>query len=68
MHQAICDEQEPELLPVTGAESTSLDNPHAAACHFSEDLVGKAPSDLFAAVSGDATLPDESALPVEANP
>ena len=64
MSQPICDEQEPELLPVQGAEGSV--NPHSAACHFSEQLVGMSPSDLFTAVSGDAVLPDDQIAPSEA--
>jgi oligopeptide/dipeptide ABC transporter ATP-binding protein len=35
-----CVESEPDLDPVAGG-------PHAAACHFSDELVGKEPGDLF---------------------
>jgi len=58
MSQPICDEREPALLPVDAPSGTSeLPAAHAAACHFSAQLVGMAPSDLFATVSADAGLP-----------
>jgi hypothetical protein len=66
MSQPICDEQEPELLPVTGAEASGQETPHSAACHFSDQLVGMSPSDLFTAVSSDAVLPDDQTSPSEA--
>jgi hypothetical protein len=37
----LCDEREPELEPTSDAG-------HLAACHRSEDLIGKSPGDVFA--------------------
>jgi oligopeptide/dipeptide ABC transporter ATP-binding protein len=51
LRQPICDVEEPELRPTTSAT-------HVAACHFSEQLEGKKPSDLFQATSADDVLPD----------
>jgi oligopeptide/dipeptide ABC transporter ATP-binding protein len=46
----ICEQEEPQLRPTT--------NPgHVAACHFAEQLAGRAPSDLF-----EATAVDDVAL------
>ena len=42
-----CREDEPRLLPVNGG-------PHAAACHFSDRLVGVKPADLFTASAVDS--------------
>jgi oligopeptide/dipeptide ABC transporter ATP-binding protein len=45
--QDICDESEPELLPIdTGGQ-------HSAACHFSDRLAGMQPGDVFAVTSID---------------
>jgi peptide/nickel transport system ATP-binding protein len=49
MAEDICREQEPPLTPVEGG-------PHAAACHFSDQLEGLAPTDLFKAPTVDAGL------------
>jgi oligopeptide/dipeptide ABC transporter ATP-binding protein len=45
--QDVCDETEPELLPVDGGLG------HLAACHFSDRLVGMKPGDVFAVTSID---------------
>jgi oligopeptide/dipeptide ABC transporter ATP-binding protein len=42
----LCDEREPELEPTTDAA-------HLAACHRSEELVGKSPGDVFDTVVAD---------------
>ncbi|WP_081912945.1 ABC transporter ATP-binding protein [Glycomyces sp. NRRL B-16210] len=52
MHQDICAEVEPELLPINGTG-------HVAACHFSDQLVDKAPDDVFAAVATDLAVEAE---------
>jgi oligopeptide/dipeptide ABC transporter ATP-binding protein len=55
----ICRTDEPELRPTTSPD-------HVAACHFSEQLEGLAPSDLFRPTSSDDVLPDAgSALGTE---
>jgi peptide/nickel transport system ATP-binding protein len=41
MAQDVCREQEPELLPVSGGAG------QAAACHFSDQLAGATPGDVF---------------------
>ncbi|WP_020664963.1 ABC transporter ATP-binding protein [Amycolatopsis benzoatilytica] len=51
--QPICDEEEPPLVPGPGGN-------RAAACHFTEQVVGKKPADLFSATAADTT-----AVPVE---
>jgi peptide/nickel transport system ATP-binding protein len=48
--RAVCDEQEPELVP-TGEPG------HAAACHFSASLIGKRADEVFAATAADSALP-----------
>ncbi|MFG3341833.1 ABC transporter ATP-binding protein [Glycomyces sp. NPDC048151] len=52
MHQDICAEVEPDLLPIgpTG---------HVSACHFSDQLEGKAPDDVFAPVATDLSVEAE---------
>jgi oligopeptide/dipeptide ABC transporter ATP-binding protein len=47
MAEQLCREQEPELLPVTGAH-------HTAACHFSDRLEGAKAEDLFKPTAVDA--------------
>ncbi len=47
MHQDVCAESEPALLPVGG------DTGHVSACHFAADLEGKRPEDVFAPVASD---------------
>jgi peptide/nickel transport system ATP-binding protein len=47
---AVCDEREPELEPTTDAE-------HLAACHRSDELIGKSPGDVF-----DTGVADTAAL------
>jgi oligopeptide/dipeptide ABC transporter ATP-binding protein len=49
MAQSICHEQEPALLPVGSG-------PHSAACHFSDQLAGAKPADLFQATTVDAQV------------
>ncbi len=49
MHQDICAETEPELLPVSGSG-------HVSACHFAADLSGKRPEDVFAPVASDPEI------------
>jgi peptide/nickel transport system ATP-binding protein len=46
MRQPVCDEREPDLLATESPD-------HLAACHFSDELSGVSPTDLFAA--GDTT-------------
>jgi peptide/nickel transport system ATP-binding protein len=53
LRQPICDVEEPELRPTTSPT-------HVAACHFSDQLEGKAPADLFQATSTDDVLPEEA--------
>jgi hypothetical protein len=45
--QPVCDEVEPELALTTGPD-------HSAACHFSQELVGRAAQDLFETTVSDA--------------
>ncbi|MBX6372586.1 MAG: ABC transporter ATP-binding protein [Acidothermus sp.] len=53
MRQPICQQEEPELRPT--------DHPgHLAACHFSDSLVGVAPSDLFRPTARDDVLPEDA--------
>ncbi|GAA1685267.1 hypothetical protein GCM10009830_35880 [Glycomyces endophyticus] len=52
MHQDICSEVEPDLLPINGSG-------HVAACHFSDQLEGKAPDDVFAPVATDLSVEAE---------
>lgn len=60
MHQDICSEVEPPLMPVS---STG----HVSACHFSDQLEGKAPDDVFAPVATDLSVEAEvEALQAEA--
>ncbi|MDQ1494679.1 MAG: glutathione transport system ATP-binding protein [Actinomycetota bacterium] len=59
MSQDICRTEEPQLRPTTSPE-------HVAACHFSEQLEGIAPADLFRPTSADDVLPEPgSALGTE---
>jgi oligopeptide/dipeptide ABC transporter ATP-binding protein len=51
MSQDICRTEEPQLRPTTSPE-------HVAACHFSEQLEGIAPADLFRPTSADDVLPE----------
>ncbi|MGW4402050.1 ABC transporter ATP-binding protein [Amycolatopsis nivea] len=46
LSQPICDEEEPELVAGPNGQS--------AACHFTEQVVGKDPAELFSATSADA--------------
>jgi oligopeptide/dipeptide ABC transporter ATP-binding protein len=55
--QDICEESEPELLPVSG----SGPHGHIAACHFSDRLAGMKPGDVFAVTSIDVDT-DEVAV------
>jgi oligopeptide/dipeptide ABC transporter ATP-binding protein len=61
MAQDVCAEVEPDLLPVTE------DDAHMSACHFSEQLEGKQPDDVFAVVSTDPGMPlvEETAVSEE---
>jgi peptide/nickel transport system ATP-binding protein len=43
----VCDEEEPPLTPTTGAD-------HTAACHFSDELVGAEPGQLYTTTVTDA--------------
>jgi oligopeptide/dipeptide ABC transporter ATP-binding protein len=52
MHQDICAEVEPALMP-TGPTG------HVSACHFSDQLEGKAPDDVFAPVATDLSVEAE---------
>ncbi|MQM25162.1 ABC transporter ATP-binding protein [Glycomyces albidus] len=52
MHQDICAEVEPGLLPINGSG-------HVAACHFSDQLEGKAPDEVFAPVATDLSVEAE---------
>jgi oligopeptide/dipeptide ABC transporter ATP-binding protein len=52
MHQDICAEVEPPLMPVSGTG-------HVSACHFSDQLEGKAPDDVFAPVATDLSVEAE---------
>ncbi|MCD0445612.1 ABC transporter ATP-binding protein [Glycomyces sp. A-F 0318] len=52
MSQDICAEVEPALLPINGSG-------HVAACHFQEQLEGKAPDDVFAADATDLSVEAE---------
>jgi oligopeptide/dipeptide ABC transporter ATP-binding protein len=52
MHQDICSEVEPDLLPVNASS-------HVSACHFSDQLEGKAPDDVFAPVATDLSVEAE---------
>lgn len=52
MHQDICSEVEPDLLPVNSSG-------HVSACHFQDQLEGKAPDDVFAAVATDLSVEAE---------
>jgi len=54
MHQDICSEVEPDLLPVNASS-------HVSACHFSDQLEGKAPDDVFAPVATDLSVEAEVA-------
>ncbi|WP_035699004.1 ABC transporter ATP-binding protein [Glycomyces tenuis] len=58
MHQDVCAEVEPELLPAG-------DSGHVAACHFASDLEGKRPDDVFAPVATDLEV-EEAVEAVEA--
>jgi peptide/nickel transport system ATP-binding protein len=51
LRQPICDVEEPALRPTTSAT-------HVAACHFSDQLEGKAPADLFQTSIADDVLPE----------
>jgi hypothetical protein len=48
--QPVCDEVEPALAPTTGPR-------HTAACHFSDELVGREAHELF-----ETTVTDAQAL------
>ncbi|MEU6858456.1 ABC transporter ATP-binding protein [Glycomyces sp. NPDC046736] len=52
MSQDVCAETEPALLPINGSG-------HVAACHFSDQLEGKAPDDVFAPVATDLSVEAE---------
>jgi hypothetical protein len=52
MHQDICSEVEPDLLPVNSSG-------HVSACHFQDQLEGKAPEDVFAPVATDLSVEAE---------
>jgi peptide/nickel transport system ATP-binding protein len=51
----ICRTDEPELLPAASPN-------HVAACHFSDQVEGMAPSDLFAVTSSDDVLPEPGSV------
>ncbi|HEX7105584.1 MAG TPA: ABC transporter ATP-binding protein [Acidothermaceae bacterium] len=53
LRQPICDVEEPALRPTTSPS-------HVAACHFSDQLEGKAPADFFQATSADDVLPEDA--------
>jgi oligopeptide/dipeptide ABC transporter ATP-binding protein len=53
IRQPTCDVEEPGLRPTTSAT-------HVAACHFSEQLEGKSPADLFQTTSTDDVLPEDA--------
>jgi oligopeptide/dipeptide ABC transporter ATP-binding protein len=56
----ICEQEEPALLPTTSPL-------HVAACHFSDELTGKQPGEVFAATSIDnVALEDVLAAPSDA--
>jgi peptide/nickel transport system ATP-binding protein len=50
MSQPVCNQQEPDLLATDSAD-------HYAACHFSDQLVGATPAELFDATAADAVVP-----------
>jgi oligopeptide/dipeptide ABC transporter ATP-binding protein len=52
LHQDICSEVEPDLLPVNSSG-------HVSACHFQDQLEGKAPDDVFAPVATDLSVEAE---------
>jgi oligopeptide/dipeptide ABC transporter ATP-binding protein len=52
MHQDICAEVEPPLMPMGPSG-------HVSACHFANDLEGKAPDDVFAPVATDLSVEAE---------
>jgi oligopeptide/dipeptide ABC transporter ATP-binding protein len=52
MHQDICAEVEPALMPIGPSG-------HVSACHFSDQLEGKAPDDVFAPVATDLSVEAE---------
>ncbi|WP_205324210.1 ABC transporter ATP-binding protein [Glycomyces sp. YM15] len=52
MHQDICAEVEPDLLPVNSSG-------HVSACHFQDQLEGKAPDDVFSPVATDLSVEAE---------
>ncbi len=54
LRQPLCEVEEPALRPTTSPT-------HVAACHFSDQLEGKAPSDLFQATSADDVVPEGTA-------
>jgi oligopeptide/dipeptide ABC transporter ATP-binding protein len=57
LSRPICDEKEPELRPTTRPG-------HVAACHFSHELEGVRPGDVFAATAvDDQVLEEVGALP-----
>ncbi|MBB6121851.1 ABC transporter ATP-binding protein [Nocardiopsis algeriensis] len=66
MARDICREEEPRLLTAAGGgerrpavpEETGV---HAAACHFSEELEGMGPGDLFKGMAADAATVEEAA-------
>jgi peptide/nickel transport system ATP-binding protein len=49
--QAVCDQEEPDLLPAGGPN-------HSAACHFRNDVAGASASSMFGTESDDAVTPD----------
>jgi oligopeptide/dipeptide ABC transporter ATP-binding protein len=50
MSQPVCEQKEPELLPTDVPD-------HRAACHFSDQLVGVQPTELFDASASDMAAP-----------
>ncbi|GAA1311894.1 hypothetical protein Psi02_71970 [Planotetraspora silvatica] len=56
-----CEREEPPLVTVTS-------HPHRAACHFSQDLAGVRPHDLFTSTSADARTEDHPGRPSAGEP
>ncbi|MFE6305836.1 dipeptide ABC transporter ATP-binding protein [Nocardiopsis sp. NPDC057823] len=59
MAQDICHAQEPALEAAVDGDDPDPFRRHAAACHFSEQLVDARPEDLFRATALDAEAPAE---------
>jgi oligopeptide/dipeptide ABC transporter ATP-binding protein len=50
MSQPVCNQQEPDLLATDSSD-------HYAACHFSDQLVGTSPAELFETTAAEAAVP-----------